>query len=534
MSYPIQERTVGNILADRAENNADDPYLLFEDDAYTFADAELKVNSLAHGFLARGVTKGVHVALLMDNCPEYLWVVYALGRIGAIAVPINTAANGRLLRYYIEDSDCDWIVIDKHYVVEVIRAFEDGTVPTLVIRDGEAAEGGTSIGDLYAEGESRSESRPDVEVSHHEPWMIMYTSGTTGPSKGVVCPHAHPMTVAGCVSEMFDITADDRMYTFLPMFHGNALWYSAFVALSCGGSIGLAERFSASRFWGDVHRFQATEFNAIMSVATILEKLPVVPEEQDNPLRLAFIVPLPLEREQLEERWGLEIVCNYAMTEIIPAAVLGPGDGHDRRGTSGRLSAFIETKIVDERDHELPPGEVGEVVVRPKQPWTTFTEYYNKPEATAEAMQNLWFHTGDTARVDEDGYFYFVDRRSDSIRRRGENISAHEIEMLLELDPRVAEAAAVPVPSELGEEDVAVHIVRADPELTELDVIEYSKREMAYFLVPRYIAFCDQIPKTANGKKAKFKIRQAEPGKFGELWDREDHGIVVKRRGKEA
>jgi carnitine-CoA ligase len=515
--YRLHERTIATVLHDKAARVPDAPYMHFEDEVFSFGRADQLTNVFAEGLRRAGVTKGTHVALMLDNRPEYLWISFALGKLGAVAVPINCSAKGQLLRYFIEDARCGAAIVEEHYAETFTQAVDGLAVRRVTVEQ------------LRGDGDGSEDTPPDVAVDFTDPWFIMYTSGTTGPSKGVLSPQAQPLTVGWSVSEMFGLTGQDRMYTFLPMFHGNALWYSSMVALWAEASIVLARRFSASRFWADVQRYGCTEFNAIMTVATILEKLEPVPEERDNPLRLAFIVPLPVEREALEERWGCDIVCNYAMTEILPAAVLGPGQGRGKRGTSGTPSPYVDLQIVDEHDVPVSRGEVGEVVIRPREPWTTFTEYFGKPAATAQAFRNLWFHTGDRAFLDDDDHFHFVDRIKDAIRRRGENISAHEIELVLETDPRIAEAAAVPVPSEMGEDDVAVYVVRAMPDVDEAAVVAYAAENMAYYMVPRYVVFIDEVPKTPSHKKAKYSLRDAAQTDYRTFWDREAHGIEVKR-----
>lgn len=514
----LERRTLPAVLAAAAEDHPSAPYVYFEDDVYTYEDAELFSNRLANGLAALGVGRGSHVALVLDNCPDYLWAVFALAKLGAVAVPVNTAAKGELLAYYLRDADCDFAIAEPHYEAAIAAAAAARPLQWILGRD-----------ELELLAREHGDGRPPVEVGFSEPWFILYTSGTTGPSKGVVCPHAHPLTVGYRVSGRFGFDSSDRLYTCLPLFHGNALWYSSLSALAAGASIALARRFSAGSFWSDIHRYQATEFNAIMSVAAILEKREPAPEELDNPVRIAFIVPLPRERRALEERWGLKMVCNYAMSELFPVAVLGPGEGYDKPGTSGTPAPGAELKIVDEHDCELPRGQTGEVVVRPLEPWTAFTEYYGKPEATAAAFRNLWFHTGDRAYVDEDDHFHFVDRSKDAIRRRGENISAHEIEMILATHAKVVEVAAVPVPSELGEDEVAVYVVRSDEELSEQELLRHACENMAYYMVPRYVRFVEDLPKTPTHKIAKYEVRERAVVEHGSLWDRDAHGIVVTR-----
>ncbi|UGS35575.1 AMP-binding protein [Capillimicrobium parvum] len=520
IDYRLEQRTIGQVLADKAERVPDLPYLLWEDESFTYADVERLSNALARGLAQRGIGRGSHVALFMDNCPEYLWASFALGKLGAVGVPINTAAKGQLLQYLLSNSDCTDAIVDAGYAATVRAA-----VPQLRVIEREAL---AAISGEHMDG---AETPPDAAVSFKDPWFIMYTSGTTGPSKGVVCPHAHPLTVGYRVARAFELGPEDRLYTCLPMFHGNALWYSALTAVWSESSIALVPRFSASRFWSDIHRYGATEFNAIMSVATILEKLPPTPEEQDNPLRLAFVVPLPLRRQELEERWDLKFTCNYSMTELVPPAVLRAGEGLDRPNVSGRRVEHVEMRIVDEDDREVPPDTPGEIVVRPKEPWTMFTGYYNNPDATATAFRNLWFHTGDRGKVDADGFFTFVDRTKDAIRRRGENISAHEIEIILESCDAIAEAAAVPVPSDLGEDEVAVYVVVAAHEkgLSELDVVRFAEENLPYYMVPRYVALVDELPKTASHKKEKHSLRERALRERGEFWDRVDQGIQIRR-----
>lgn len=528
--YPLEQRTIGTILADCARRHGERTYLTFGEDVYSYEDAERLSNRLAAALFELGIRAGDHVAIMMDNCPEYLWLVFALGKLGAVGVPINTAAKGAQLGYYLDDADCSYAVADSGYVDAISEAAaESGVVLRGLIAGADCtpAPGTPGLHALLEGGEDAV--TPQTAVSFSDPWLIMYTSGTTGPSKGCVCPHAHPQTVGYRVAANFELGPEDVMYTCLPLFHGNALWYSALAALWAGASVALVPRFSASRFWSDIHRYGCTVFSAIMSVATILEKADPVPEERDNSLRLAFVVPLPREREALEARWGLEFVCNYSMTEIFPPFVLRPGAGHDNPGTSGTRADGIEARIVDENDCDVPQGSVGEVVVRPVEPWTIFTAYYKKPEATAEAFRNLWFHTGDRARIDADGHFHFADRATDSIRRRGENISAHEIEEIVSVSGRVREAAAVPAPSELGEDDVAIYVVRADASLTEREVVEYARDHMAYYMVPRYVCFLDALPKTPTHKIAKYLLRERAQAELESMWDREAHGVDVPR-----
>lgn len=528
----IEDMTIQRVLRARAEARPDTPFILHRDEVHTYADTFERSGDLAAGLARWGVGQGSHVALMLNNSPEYILTLMALNRLGAISIPINIAARGELLRYFIADADTTHIIVqDVH--AEVLRAALAEAPPcsicVLPSRGAEGSEAEPTWHGLLTDGQEAKGGLREHDAKGWEPWLILYTSGTTGPSKGNICPNAHSLSIARLQARRMALDPSDRMYTFLPLFHGNALNYSTLTALWGGSSIALEERFSASRFWPDIHRYQATQFNAMMIVTSVLEKLEPIELEKNNPVRLAMMVPPPDNRAELEERWGLKIFAQYALSEAVPIALLDPGDAYDKQRTSGRLTDELDVRIVDENDIPQPTGSPGEVVIRPKEPWSIFSGYYGKPEATAKAFRNLWFHTGDRAYVDKDNYLHFVDRVKDAIRRRGENISAYEIEMLLRKHPGIREIAAVPAPSEMGEDEVAVFIVRKDPALTEAEVVEYAVDQMAYFMVPRFVEFVEEMPKTPSQKIQKNQLREKAKAAARTMWDREAAGIAVNR-----
>jgi crotonobetaine/carnitine-CoA ligase len=533
VDFPLEERVLARVLRRAAEAQPERPFILHGDQALSYAETERLSTQLAHGLRRWGVVKGSRVASILDNSPRYVLTLFAVAKLGALNVPINTAARADLLRYYLKDADCTHIVIQDTYLPVLREAYADVQAPIALLRsgaeEGAAAFSGPLWEDLLADGEPFPEKSLQVELDAWDPWLILYTSGTTGPSKGSVCPNAHSLSIGRTQANRMALEPADRLYTCLPLFHGNALNYSTLTALWARAAIALEARFSARRFWPDIQRYQATQFNAMMIVTSILEKLPVTPEEQENPVRIAAIVPPPSNRRQLEERWGLQIISQYALSEACPVAVLAAGEAYDKPRTSGRVSQELELRIVDEHDREMPPGAPGEIVIRPRHPWSIFAGYYGNSESTLAAFRNLWFHTGDRAYLDADGYLFFVDRVKDAIRRRGENISAFEIEMVLKGHEGVLEAAAVPVPSDLGEDEVAVFIVKANSDLTERDVIEYAVRNMAYFMVPRYVKFVEELPKTPSQKVSKQTLRDQAKAAYREMWDREASGIEVNR-----
>ncbi|MBL4919235.1 AMP-binding protein [Szabonella alba] len=531
---PIEQMTVSEMLRRQAERQPDAPLILHRDEELSYGTCVTRSMQLAEGLARWGVRAGSHVALMLDNSPEYVLTLLALNRLGAISIPINTAARGELLRYFIVDADTTHMLVQDVHRAVVDDALADApplpvcVVPTRGVAG--AASAGPVWGDLLSDGQVRASAALNHLPLGWEPWLILYTSGTTGPSKGNVCPNAHSMSIARLQARRMDLDPADRMYTFLPLFHGNALNYSTLTAIWGGAAIALEKRFSASNFWSDVHAYKATQFNAMMIVTSVLEKLEPTELERDNPLRLAMMVPPPRNRRELEDRWGLKIFAQYALSEAVPIALLDPGDAYDKPRTSGKVANdAIDVRIVDEHDIELPAGTPGEVVLRPRQPWSIFSGYYGKPEATASAFRNLWFHTGDRAYIDAEGYLYFVDRVKDAIRRRGENISAFEIETILQKHPGISEIAAVPAPSEMGEDEVAIFVVRKDETLSEAEIVSYAIDHMAYFMVPRFVLFVDSMPKTPSQKVQKNGLRERAQTAAKTMWDREAAGIRVTR-----
>jgi crotonobetaine/carnitine-CoA ligase len=357
--------------------------------------------------------------------------------------------------------------------------------------------------------------------------VLLYTSGTTGPSKGVVLPHTANLTSARHTVWLCRYTADDRLYTVFPLFHINAKYTSTLAAMAAGASLVMDTRFSASGFWDIVRREGITAFNYQGALLTMLMKQPPRPDDADNSVRVAFGAPAPVEIwRDFERRFGLRLVEVYGMTETATSLANTLDD--TRVGSCGKPVDHFEVEVHDERGYRCPPGVAGEIVVRPRWPDVMIREYYGMPEATLAAFRNLWFHTGDRARVDDDGYVYFVDRMKDAIRRRGENISSFEVERVVNTHHAVLESAAFGVPSELAEEEVMIVVVHrpgADVEAEAL--LDFCAERMAHFAVPRYVRFLDALPKTPSQRIQKYKLR--EEGVTADTWDRAAHGYEVRR-----
>ncbi len=532
--YPLTHRTIGHLLAAKAAENGARTFLIWGGRRISYADMHATTNRYANGFAAAGVGKGDHVAVMLGNCPDFLFVVWGLGKIGAVAVPLNTAAKGELLRYYVAQSECRWIVTETALAARIAEVLPDLAAIERIycLGDAGALHGARApVADLAALL-STSDTAPPVDAVHYaDPACIIYTSGTTGPSKGVVSPHAQGQNIGRSIAAAYRYTRDDVLYTCLPLFHVNALWYSVNAALWADATVALAPRFSASQFWADIVATGATQFNALGAMASLLLKQPVSDAERAHKVRQSMVVPLSKEAyRDYSERFRLTVTSLFAATETFAVTIFAPGDPAEKGASAGHPRDLADVAILDDDDGALPAGAVGEICVRPRQPWMTMLGYYKMPEATVAAFRNQWFHTGDRGYLDVDGFLWFVDRKKETIRRRGENISAYEVEMLIARHDAVHEVAAVAVASDLTEDDVMVFIVRKPgAEVSEAQLVHYCATTMSYYMVPRYVAFVDALPKTASEKIEKYKLKQMAEATRATLWDREKSGILIKR-----
>lgn len=533
--YPVAHRTIGRILAHKAETIGSSPWLQWDGRSYDYAELERMTNRYANSLRELGIGRGDHVAVLMSNGPEILWLLWGLGKVGAVAVPLNTAAKGELLRYLIDQPDASWVAVDAEFAPRV--AAIAGDLPKLrgVIYRGEGVVDllGARLARVDLQELQRgAEHAPPIDaVSASDLHLIMYTSGTTGPSKGVMSPHSQGHAVGRSLARRYGYRADDVMYVSLPLFHANALWYSVYAALWADASVALAPRFSAGQFWSDIVRSGATQFNALGAMTNILWQLPRTPQERENRLRLAMLVPVPTPiYQEFQERYGVDITSVYAMTENFAMTLFTPEDPASKAGSAGRPHDDVRLRIVDDKDRPLPAGETGEICIQATDPASVMLGYYKMPEATARENRGGWFHTGDRGYQDADGYLFFVDRKKEAIRRRGENISAYEVELILSRHPAVLEVAAVPLSSEMTEDEVMVYVVRKPGATVEhAEIVRFANENMAYYMVPRFVDFIDALPKTASEKIEKYKLKQDAEARRETLWDRERAGIVIRR-----
>jgi crotonobetaine/carnitine-CoA ligase len=527
---PVTERTLGRVLEEQAATHGHRVFLDFKgEEKVSYRQLNERANRYANAFLAQGIGKESKVAVMLANCPEYLYCWFGLAKIGAVMVPLNTAHKGELLAYLIEQSDAEAVIVDAAWLTriaetesalkQVKQVWVHGAVADVTLNK-------INISALAELNESSEES-PNVEVRHSDPMAILFTSGTTGPSKGVVMSHHYYYYAARTIGGGMKDGSDDVLYTCLPLFHVNAQVCTVLAAMIFDAQVAMYEHFSATTFWDEIRRSRATVFLALGAMGNILVKAAPRDDDAKHNVRLAMVVPPPEDLEAFESRFGLRVVYEtFGMTEgiITPPEIIEPR----RTGCCGRPSSATEVSIVDEDDNTLGPREVGEIVMRPREPDTMMSGYYRMPEATLAAFRNLWFHTGDLGWMDEDGFLYFVGRKKEAIRRRGENISAFEVERIVNQHPAVLESAAIAVPSELSEDDVKIVVVlKEGARLSPEELLGFCEQRMAYFMVPRYIEFREALPKTPTQRVEKYKL-QAE-GQSAEAWDRERAGYRLER-----
>lgn len=538
---PIAQRAFPLLLARKAAQNGAKPFILFEDRQISYADFDLLTNRVANGLAKLGVKRGDHVAFLLNNSPEVLLVYFGLFKLGAIVVPLNVAAKGELLVYFLEQSDATLLIADAG-LVERFLDVQD-RLPLIrhlvVLADGGAGAelaGGTAqasrvpVSD-FRELEQATPVPPGVDVRFCDVGYLSYTSGTTGPSKGSMATHAHAITQGLDQVRAYGYRADDILFTCLPLSHGNAFLCCCMPALAADATIAIGRRFSATNFWHDVRRHRATQFNLLGAMANILWSQPVRDDDAANTVRQCMAVPVPGPfYEGFEKRFGLTLTSLYGLTDFGLITYKGLEAPPAKRLTGGPVRPEVDVRIVDDDDMPLGVGEVGEIVVRARDPWFNPLGYYNMRQATLEAWRNLWFHTGDRGVLDADGWLTFVDRKKDAIRRRGQNISSFEVEQMILRHPAVQDVAAFPVASELSEDEVMVSVViRPDRQLDEAALIEHCQVNMAYYMVPRYVEFRPDLPRNASEKVMKYQLRADAEMQLTSVWDREKAGIKIRR-----
>ncbi len=467
---------------------------------------------------AAGVQRGDRVAIMCGNRAEFLETVLGCGWIGAVSVPVNGAAMGPQLRYLLTDSGARLLVMEDRFVERLQQAELASTgLQTVWVVGSEPLRVESPSAVRVVDWPASTDEVEADEMLPGDTFAILYTSGTTGPSKGVLCPHAQYYWWGVHSADVLGVHAQDVLCTTLPLFHINAL--NTFAQASViGCQAHFLDKFSASGFWPAMTRVGATVVYLLGAMVPILLAQSVSQAERQHRVRIGLGPGVPeAAGVAFRERTGVLLLEGYGSTEtnfVIATETESP-----RRGVMGWLRQGFDARIVDEWDNELPPGEPGELVLRSDEPFVFSSGYFGKPDKTVEAWRNLWFHTGDRVVLESDGAFRFVDRIKDAIRRRGENISSWEVEQVLMMHPAIAAAAVYPVRSELAEDEVmAAVILQEDNALQPNELATFCEARLPKFAIPRFIDIVAELPRTENGKVQKYKLR--ERGVPTGCWDR--------------
>ena len=546
LPFDARDGCIGDILERRAEHWRDKTFLTWLPTGATTSYQALNDQTLrvGAGLAGHGVPAAGHIAILMENCPEQLLAIWGSARAGFVTVPINAAAKGQLLAYFLTHADCVALIVDEALLSRFLEV--SASVPQVrqvfVVRSGhgavqaaaathEQAPAGVGIHEFTSLLE-HAPRPPDQPPRFSDLAMLMFTSGTTGPSKAIMFSHAQLVYWGTDVAFHHEYTPDDISYVFLPLFHGNALLGSTMGSLMAGAAIALAPRFSVSRFWDDIRSSGATVFNGVGAVTNYLWKLPPSPSDREHQVRRCHLAPVPGFAAGFEKRFGMTIMSAFGLTDYCLGSAYNTQSRRDKLGSCGLPRAGVEVRIVDEDDFDMPLGTPGEILLRNNNPWGASLGYYKQPQATIESRRNLWFHTGDRGWIDADGYVWYTDRIKDAIRRRGENISAFEVEEVIRTHPAVADVAVYPVRADTSEDEVAATITLrpgAEVQFSFESLMAHCNRNLAYFMVPRYVDIAQDMPATLSQKIEKYKLRQHAEAKLDTLWDRERAGVQVTR-----
>jgi len=520
--------TFPGVVAKRAEWTPDRTWIvdITNDASLTFGEAHELFLTWADALRRAGVSRGDRVASMMTNCIERAAAWLGTGWLRAYDVPVNTAFRGYMLEYALANSGTSLLVTQAQFLDRVAEVA--GGLPelaTVVVVD--ASDAGPPLDGGRVRVVTGAELLADATPAHalatpapHDVATIAYTSGTTGPSKGVLSPWGALILGAGLLD---DLGPDDVMYSPFPMYHMSGMGTLAQTAYMGGRSV-IREGFDTQSFWREVDEHGCTFTLIVPAMAHWLLAQPPSNDDARHSLRHAILSPII---HAFGERFGVTMRTHYGMTEA--GNVTSRRDVTDESPSCGRPRPGYDVRLVDENDYEVPVGEVGELVVRTEQPWWLCIGYWNMPDRTAELWRNGWLHTGDGFRRDEEGNYYFVDRQKDAIRRRGENISSFEVEKIVLQHDAIAECAAIGVETEPGEQEVKICVVpRSGAEVDPRQLVEFLVPQMPRYMVPRFVEVMDALPKTeATLRVQKVKLREAP---FNDAtWDREAAGVAVPK-----
>ena len=507
-----------DFIESTAAVDPDRPFIWYEDRVFTYAQFDRRVNQTANAFLSLGVKKGDKVCLMMSNRPEFLFTWLGLNKIGAIMVPINSGFKVPEAEYIVDHSEAIGIVSSKETKAVCKRAgSKSETIRWIASYD---VMDSSDVVPFEKRVKKASESLQPTYIHSEDIASIIYTSGTTGPPKGVMHSHGAYILCGKAMVLRAALTKKDRLMIILPLFHANAQFYSMMGAFAARAAVVLTQRFSASHFWKQVYDYRVTQFSFIGAIGRILMARPKSEYVSGHQIRVVNGGPIPEDiYEALTKRFEIpEAIDGYGLTECT-CVCHNPIYGLKKIGSMGlpaegpgKGQVMTEMKVVDDQGHELFPNEKGELIIRSP---LLMKGYFRQPDQTAVAYQNGWFLTGDYCYRDEDGYYFFIDRKKDIIRRRGENISSLEVESVLLAFPGIKEAAVVSTQSSLSEDEVKAFIVLQEGVMIEPEtIIDWCRERLADFKIPRYLTFTQSLPKTPTQRVAKYILKQDKESGF--------------------
>ncbi len=518
MSYnTVGKRNLRKLLEQKVEAHPHKTFMFFEEAdqlarTYSYLEFDRMVNRTANALLELGVRKGDKVNLHLTNCPEFMFLWFATAKVGAVMMPTNPLSPPAELAYPLGHSDSVISVTQPDLLphVEAARRSCPSLRSVVLARSDSGPEDVTLFNSLVGQ---QSDELAGTDLEPLDEAAIMYTSGTTSLPKGVLVTHANYIFLGEVLAKNMRMGPDDRQLVTLPLFHANAQYYSFMSTLTAGASAALMPRFSASRFMKQAIRYECTITSLFAAPMRMMLAQPRDPHERQNSFRLVIFAQNITETQlaEWEERYGASLMQIYGMTETMGQPLTNPLDYDRDNMTIGMPTLPYECKVVDPSGDEVPEGEAGELLVRGTPGWTIMKGYFKDPEATGRALRDGWLWTGDMVEVNEEGYFRFVDRAKDMIKRAGENVAAGEVEGVIKDHPKVADAAVIGVPDEMRDESIKAFVILKDGEsATGEEIIDHCAERLSKFRVPEFVEMREEFPRTSVGKIQKHILRREE------------------------
>lgn len=512
----VGKMTLQALLANKVKQHPEKVFIHFEDaneQRYkkTYKEFQEEVKRLSYAFLNLGLQKGDHVVLHLPNNMEFLSIWFALANIGAIMVPTNILSTADEMKYMINHSEAIVLITEAAYLDKFNEIREElPTIQhTIITRCTQEVDEVFNFNHLIESLSDPIQSCPDI--SSEDVVAMLYTSGTTSKPKGVQVTNANYIYAGELLSKSINLIENDRAFIVLPLFHGNAQYYSTMSALVVGASIALTEKFSASRYFKQAKALGGTVGSLFAAPIRMILAKQYDEKDRDNSIRLILFAQSIAEHQisEFEDKFDVQLLQMYGMTETIGVPLINPINDIRKNMSIGKPSIGYEVKLLDENGYEVSDGQIGQIAVKGVRGRTLMKGYFKNEEATRQAFNGDWLLTGDNAYVGKDGYFYFVDRMKDMIKRSGENVAANEVESVLVEHDAVYEAAAIGIPDKMRDEAIKAYIIlKQGSSVTEAELIEYCQERLAKFKVPEFIEFVDDFPRTPVGKIQKHILRK--------------------------